>query len=109
MNKIIAKRFAANIAIKPTQKVEKVANSISDALTLELKQNKTGKFEEFIGYEGNAFGISLNLIANPQDPTANYDLDIYGTSKVTGDTVDMTNYILSLLNEKTDLECSKMT
>jgi len=108
MNKITAKRFAANIGIKPTQEIEIVAKSISDALTLELNQNKTGKFEEFIGYEGEALGMSINLIANPQDPDEYYDLDIYGTSKEDGETIDITNYILSVLNKKTDLVCKKM-
>ena len=109
MKEICAKRFKSNISIEPTKSYELAANQISEALSINLSLNTSGKFEEFVGYEACAFGISVNLICDPNSPDSPYDLDFYGYSEsMGGETIDITDYILSLLKKRTDLICKKM-
>lgn len=108
MNSVKAKYLTTDISIKPTKTIDQVASDVSKALSINLKINQSGKFEEFIGYECNSLGMNIRLLSDPSSPQSDYDLGIYGQSKNGGEAVDITDFILALLNKNTDLQCEKM-
>lgn len=109
MVELSAKRLKSDIAVKATVPVESVAETISNALGIALEQNTTGKYEEFEGYEGEALGIKVTLVADPKNPDSDYDLGFYGSYGNNGETIDITSFILAILYKRTNLVCNKMT
>jgi len=109
MSEFHAKRLKADVRINTELPVDTVVKSISEALSVDLKLNSTGKFEEFIGYEGAALGLSVTLLFDPGDPEGGFDFEIYGSHGDQGEAIDIASFIISILHEKTGLSCDIMT
>jgi hypothetical protein len=108
MSEITAKRIKSDISIRATVPIDSVAETISNALCVSLDINSTGKFEEFVGYEGSTLGIKITLVSDPKSPESDYDLSFYGSHGEEGETIEITSFILATLNKSTDLICRKM-
>src|SRR5258706_13251895 len=109
------KFLKGHVFINTTASLEDVAEKISRALSIKLE--KTGRFDEYEGYQCDAMGFEIFLIGDdlskPRPTNHNYQLSISPSRRVVFEKnmnfeeIDISSFLEWALSQIPDLKISK--
>ncbi len=115
MNKTV-KFLRGDVFIRTSLSLDDTAKEISMALSINLEQAPTGRFEEYEGYQGDAVGFMIHLIGDdlskPRPTNHNYQLSIMPSSRLafeentTLEEVDISSFLERVLTPIPNLKIS---
>lgn len=108
-------KFSAYLGISPIESLSRTADVLSEQLGIKFDEDESGFYQEFPAYCTFALGVKFALLGIPEEgiTVSGEPIDFYELQLVTlisGDRteVDMSEYLVDLLDGKNGIKCWKL-